>query len=147
MPSQKQTKKKNVKARQIVASSRDTSWHERFLELLGSTCNVTLSAKGAGVDRKTVYNHYKNDPEFAAAWDDAKEAAVEILEAEAWQRAKKQSDVLMIFLLKANRPEKYRETIRNEMTGANGGAIEVSIFEKSVLKSYGESDEQSSEAG
>lgn len=141
------TTKKRQRAVKPSGSSSDTSWHARFLELLGSTCNVTLSARGAGVDRTTVYNHYKNDPAFAAAWDDAKESAIEELESEAWQRAKKQSDVLMIFLLKANRPEKYRETIRNEMTGANGGAIEVSIFEKSVLKSYGESDEQPTEAG
>ena len=87
----------------------DTSWHPRFLDVLGSSCNVTLAAKAAGVDRKTVYDHYKTQPEFAAAWDDAKEAAIEVLEAEAWQRARKQSDTLMIFLLKAHNPAKYQD--------------------------------------
>jgi hypothetical protein len=87
----------------------DTSWHARFLELLATSCNVTLSARGAGVERMTAYRHYELFPDFARAWDDAKDAAVEVLEAEAWQRARKQSDTLMIFLLKAHKPEKYRE--------------------------------------
>ena len=89
----------------------DKSWHARFLELLANSCNVTLSAKGAAIDRVTAWRHYKQFPDFAAAWDDAKEQAVEILEAEAWQRARKQSDTLMIFLLKAHKPERYQDRL------------------------------------
>ncbi len=101
------------------ASAPDLSWHPRFLEILGSTCNVTLAARGAGIDKKTAYNHYRSQPDFAAQWDEAKESALEILEAEAWNRARKQSDVLMIFLLKANRPEKYRERYEVAQTSLN----------------------------
>lgn len=97
----------------------NTSWHTRFLEILGTTCNITLAARGAGIDRVTAYNHYKALPEFASAWEDAKEAAVEILEAEAWQRARKQSDTLMIFLLKAHKPDKYRERMELAQTSVN----------------------------
>lgn len=34
------------------------------------------------------------------------------------------SDTLAIFLMKAHRPEKYRDTVRNEHTGKGGGPID-----------------------
>lgn len=81
----------------------------QFIDLLSKTCNVTLSAKGAGISRITAYEWRNTNAEFAALWNDALQQAIELLEAEAWQRARKQSDTLMIFLLKAHKPEKYRE--------------------------------------
>ena len=93
------------------------SWHSRFLDLLGETCNVTLAAEGAGTTRKTAYEHYKLFPEFREAWEDAKAAAVERLEAEAWTRARGQSDTLLIFLLKAHKPEMYREKFEHNHKG------------------------------
>jgi hypothetical protein len=66
------------------------------------------------------------DPEFAAAWDEAVEDATDLLEEIAWNRAQKQSDLLLIFLMKANRPTKYRETIHQEITGPEGGPIRIS---------------------
>lgn len=95
------------------------TWHSVFLGLLRETCNVTLSADGAGVTRKTAYDHYHLYPDFAAQWDDAKEAAIEQLEAQAWARAKLQSDTLMIFLLKAHKPEKYQEKYQVAQTSLN----------------------------
>ena len=44
---------------------------------------MTLACKGVGITRETAYVHKKPMPDFAAAWEDAKEAAIEILEAEA----------------------------------------------------------------
>lgn len=110
-------KKKGAKTKSARRhkQARDTGnpakpkWHAVFLELLTGSCSVTVAARGAGIDRTTAYLHYRNNKEFARQWDDAKEAAVEILEAEAWNRARKKSDTLMIFLLKAHKPEKYRE--------------------------------------
>jgi hypothetical protein len=113
----------------------DTSWHSRFLELLGMTCNVTLAAKGSGVDRKTAYRHYESFPEFAAAWDNAKESAIEILEAEAWHRAMKQSDLLIIFLLKAHKPEKYRE--RTQLDVTSSGKPLLDPLAAALDKAYG----------
>jgi hypothetical protein len=108
----------------------DTSWHGRFLEILGQSCNVTLACKGAGVDRTGAYAHKKSMPEFAAAWKDAIKQAIEILEAEAWQRARKQSDVLMIFLLKAHKPKKYGEKIKHR----HKGKIDVTRLSDEELK-------------
>jgi hypothetical protein len=100
------------------------------------------------MDRSYVYQVRKVDNEFFAAWDRAEQEAVDLLEAAAWQRATKgceepvymkdengkiklvtkiprYSDTLLIFLLKAGRPAKYRETIRSELSGPEGGPIPV----------------------
>jgi len=42
-------------------------------------------------------------------WDDAVDAAVDALAAEARTRAFDGSDVLLMFLLKAHRPQVYRD--------------------------------------
>jgi len=121
--STKSTPKKKATRKNATQTALDTHWHARFLEILGATCNVTLAAKGAGIDRLTAYNHYNRLPDFAAQWDDAKEAAVELLEAEAWQRARKVSDTLIIFLLKAHKPAKYRERYEVESKVEHSGTV------------------------
>ena len=45
---------------------------------------------------------------------------------------RKYSDTLAIFLLKAHRPEKYRENSRMELTGANGGPLQISNTERAA---------------
>lgn len=87
----------------------------RFLELLRQTCNVRLSADGAGIDRDTAYRRRQSDGLFAAAWARAEADAVDVLEAEARRRALTMSDNLLIFLLKAHRPERFGETIRIDL--------------------------------
>lgn len=132
--------KPTPKKRGRTTKQVDTSWHPRFLEILGQSCNVTLACKGAGVDRTVAYDHKKQMPDFAAAWEDAKEAAIEILEAEAWQRARKQSDTLMIFLLKAHKPEKYRERTEIDLTSSGRPLIEP--LTAALQKAYGKSRRQ-----
>lgn len=89
--------------------------------------------------RSTAYEWRNADPEFAAQWEEALDEASDLLEKEAWRRAvdgvqepvigrvgkdedgiltgpdgkplyiRKYSDTLMALLLKAHKPEKYRE--------------------------------------
>ena len=87
-------------------------WYDTFLAKLRNTANVRLSCDAARIHRSTAYAHRKDNPEFSAAWDDALTEAVEALEAIAWNRATQKlapSDTLLIFLLKAHAPNKYRE--------------------------------------
>lgn len=83
------------------------------------------SVKGAceatGVPRRTHDHWMQHDPEFKLARGEALEDAIEVLEDEARRRAKVGSDLLLIFLLKAHRPERYRD--RYEVTGAGGGPL------------------------
>lgn len=86
---------------------RRPDWEPRFLELVKTTGNVSLAAQGAGIDRTTAYARAARDPAFAAAWREAHEAAVDLLEGEARRRALAGSDGLLMFLLRGLRPERY----------------------------------------
>ena len=55
----------------------------RFLQALANTGSVTAAIAVAGSSRTRVYELRKADPAFAAAWDEAEEAAVDRLEDEA----------------------------------------------------------------
>ena len=109
------------------------TWQKGFLATLRETANVRLAAESAGLSRSTAYAHRKGNPTFSDAWNDALEEAVDLLEQEARRRAlvgvdepvfyqgeevstvRKYSDVLLIFLLKAHRPRKFRERV--ELSG------------------------------
>ena len=104
-------------------------WARTFLDLFATSGNVMLSARGAGIDRTTPYVLRKNDPTFAAAWDEADEAATQSLEAEAWKRARGGSDRLLLFLLQARRPQTYRTNARVELAGDGGGPIQMVVPE------------------
>lgn len=102
-------------------------WEQAFIKTLAQTANVHLSCHAAEVSRQMAYKKREADPEFAALWDQAIEDACDLLEATALQRAKAGSDTLLIFLLKAYRASKFRETVRNEHTGAGGGPINFQV--------------------
>lgn len=94
-------------------------WRVRFLELFSLSLNVSLSAQGAGVSRVWAYKERQKNPEFAAKWDDAKIAAIERLEGVAFKRAQESSDLLVIFLLKAHKPDVYRERFESTTMAVN----------------------------
>jgi hypothetical protein len=102
---------------------------------------VTAAAQSAGVARSTTYEARLHDDAFASAWADIAEANLERMEAEARRRAvegvdravyyqgeevgleRQYSDTLLIFLLKAGRPEVYRENIKVQ----HAGGIRLSV--------------------
>jgi hypothetical protein len=85
-------------------------WKNAFLTALENTGTIRTAAKAANVHYTTVYREKKDDPDFAAAWENSIEVAADTLEDEARKRAFAGSDVLLIFLLKGMRPEKFRES-------------------------------------
>lgn len=86
----------------------------------------------------TAYEWRNEIPEFKEAWDKALDIGITALEDEAHRRGfegvdegvyhqgvlmgtqKKYSDTLAIFLLKAHRPEKYRERTQMDVSSADG---------------------------
>lgn len=110
-------------------------WYKAFLMWLVETGNVSTAASSVGIARKTAYRHRERNPSFAAEWEDALEEACDRLEAEARRRAlqgweepvfrkseqvgviRRYSDRLMIELLRAHRPERFRYQ-RIEGTGS-----------------------------
>jgi len=123
-------------AKTIRRTPEKADWKPAFITELLHTGNVTLSAQKAKVGRQYAYQARESDPAFAAAWKEAVEASVELMEAEARRRAvegylkpvyqsgkkvgeiREYSDTLLIFLLKAHAPEKYRDRHHVEHSGA-----------------------------
>lgn len=93
---------------------------------------MTGACEAAKVGRRTVYKERQRNEDFALAWADIEERVVEGLEREAIRRATESSDTLLIFLLKANRPEKYRENVKVEHSGKVQHGVGVDLPEGSA---------------
>ncbi|HET8626735.1 MAG TPA: hypothetical protein VFL91_04920 [Thermomicrobiales bacterium] len=85
-----------------------------FLAAFAENGNASRAAALAGVHRAQHYRWLAADPDYAAAFREAREHAADRLEEEARRRALAGSDTLLIFLLKGARPEKYAERRRHE---------------------------------
>ena len=70
-----------------------------------------------GIGRTTLHDWRAADPAFVARVDEAIAYGTDVLEDVARDRAVRVSDTLLIFLLKARRTDKYRETTRHEHAG------------------------------
>jgi len=104
-----------------------------FLDCYKQWANISFACEASNVGRTTVYKWLEHDAEFSAAFKLAGEAATERLEREAWRRATEgspytrtsyyrgepvgtdhkveYSDQLMMLLLRARRPDLYREKL------------------------------------
>lgn len=110
---------------------------ELFLKVLRETCNVSEGCRAAGIARSTSYKWRGEDPEFAAAWDDAEEEATDALEKVARERAIDSSDRMLEILLKAHRPNKFKDRVQTEHTGKDGVPLAdeiVSASERIIAK-------------
>ena len=124
-------------------------WREIFLAELARVGIVGAACKKAGIGRSTAYKTYKDDPAFASAWDLALDDAADSMESEAIRRGtegvdkpvyqqgvevgtiREYSDTLLIFMLKAVRPEKFRDRSEVKRTGK----VDVSKLSDDELRS------------
>lgn len=109
--------KRRKSAPDPLADFSDLTDHQRkFLTAYANCGNITGAAELAKMTRQCHYRWLRElAPSYAEAFDSVREMAIESLEAEARRRAMTGSDVLLIFLLKAHRPEKYRDNHRVEL--------------------------------
>jgi hypothetical protein len=89
---------------------------DRFIEEVSSGASIKEACAAAGFGRSTAYDLRQRDERFALRWHDALEEGTEALEEEARRRAMEGSDHLMMFLLKARRPEIYRDRVSVDQT-------------------------------
>jgi hypothetical protein len=131
----------------MVNRTKNTpSKKEQFIEQLQRDGNVTRSCEAVKLARSTVYGWKREQQEFAAQWDHAVDIGVGALEDEAVKRALKGSDILLIFLLKANKPEKYSDRVRQELVNPkdqDGNAVPFQITTIEVTKTAKRDDDQS----
>lgn len=115
-----------------------------FLERLADSASVSASAAHVNKSVRSAYRLRESDPEFAKAWDEALNIALDDLEQVLVQRAKNgvtqphvvrgkevgmtttYSDALAMFILRAKRPEVY------------GNAHNIKSTKKAVLKRDGD---------
>jgi hypothetical protein len=79
-----------------------------FLTALAAGHSVTTACQLSRLGRTAAYAWRSDDPAFAAEWQDAADAGIDLLEDEARRRAMAGSDLLLIFLLRNRRPAVYR---------------------------------------
>lgn len=134
-----------------------------FLKIYAECGNLTVAAVGAQIDVRAHYK-WLEDEEYRTAFDTARNTALDLLEAEARRRAiegdeepavyqgglcyerlangrkkqivyKRKSDNLLMFLLKAGRPEQYRDTWKGEIkhSGAIGKGPDLSSLTNEQL--------------
>lgn len=83
----------------------------KFIEGMIKTHTVYRAATIAGVSKKTAYNWYHSDPQFAEAWDEAEDSSTDRLESSMYERAVANDTISGIFLLKKYRPA-FRDKIQ-----------------------------------
>lgn len=58
-----------------IITAGDKSWSEgkeqKFLDVLGASCNVTYAVRASGLSRGALYQRRRKDPAFAARWQSA----------------------------------------------------------------------------
>lgn len=80
--------------------------------------NSESKAAAMADGRLGEFKKWRDDDEnFAKDWADAIEEGTDLLEDEAVARALKKSDPLMMFLLKARRPDKFDRASKLELSG------------------------------
>jgi hypothetical protein len=123
-------------------SSRVTSGaQKRFLQTFAEVGTIREACRQANVGRRTHYD-WMEDPAYRAAFEDAKEDAVDGLVEECRRRARdgveepvfylgqqvgairKYSDSMLMFLIRGWRPDTYREQWKGELQ--HTGALAVS---------------------
>ena len=108
-----------------------------FLEMLEKHCDVKRAAAACGMSRARIYALRDKYSGFREQWNEAVKIAIDAMEAECYRRAfegvdhpvihlgeitdtyKDYSDVLLMFYLKAHRPQ-YRDKVSH----LHGGSIE-----------------------
>lgn len=102
---------------QIALAASRKAARQIFIATLMEGNNISEAARESGIARSTAYEWLK-DPVFAAEVDQARVVTVQKLEKEAHRRAVRGSDKLLMFLLQAHDPKKYKPAEKLEHSGA-----------------------------
>lgn len=112
-------------------------WVPTFLDAILRGLSVKEACRRAGVVPSVVYHHRKKNEHFRVEWDEAAEIGTLQLEQEAQRRAyhgtgrpvfykgsqcgtaQEYSDTLLMFLLRARKPETYREKFEPNQVNVN----------------------------
>jgi hypothetical protein len=118
---------------------------KRFLKVISDGGSIGKALDASKIGTTAFYDQKKKNPDFAKAYQHAMERAMDRMEDAAYTRAVNgvkeriptkngtiirtvYSDSLLMFLLKAHRPGKFKDTVRNEHTGADGAPLAPAVI-------------------
>jgi hypothetical protein len=91
----------------VRKTTRIAARKRTIIERLTAGDAVAQAARAAGISRAEAYTWKNEDTEFSAAWDDAVEEGIDMLETVAYRRAIEGSDGLLTLYLKCRRSERW----------------------------------------
>ena len=129
---------------------------EIFLDLVAKGRSIKSACAAIERDNGVLYAMRKRDPEFERQWAEAVETSVQALEERMQRHADEGWDEVMeefdaegnlkrrtvnhrwqpapaIFMLKARKPDVYRDNATVQVTGADGGAVQVEGYAPPTL--------------
>lgn len=92
-------------------------WRPVFLKGFAEGGTISAACEVANIARSTAYRERQANEDFALAWHDLEEALTDKLERKAVSLAMNGEVRLIEFLLKARRPDKYRDNVKVEHSG------------------------------
>jgi hypothetical protein len=98
-------------------------WKAAFLEAFRNSGNVRAACQAAAISRKTAYAERLKSKAFEKQWDEAREEAIDTLEAAAWSRARTTSDYLLWKLLQSNRRSLYGDKMEVTVTSEEKATV------------------------
>lgn len=104
-----------------------TKTQKKVIENIAKCGRVGESCAAAGCHRRSHANWLLDNEEYKEDFEYAKDLYVESLEKVVDDRARKGSDILLMFLTKAHAPSKYRDNASVQLTGADGGNLKVQV--------------------
>lgn len=101
-----------------------------ILDALANNPSLGSAARKGRISRRTLWMWRRDNPDFAAECEAAREQGFEALEDALIARGQKSDTTAAIFMLKSWRPDRYRETTRHEHTGKDGEALTITIAQR-----------------
>lgn len=122
-----------------MSGGRPSKYEERFCEevvtFMGEGYSLAAFAGSIGVAYSTVKLWEQEHPEFSAAVKQGRAGAVYWWEKRGREMAQggEGNATSIIFGLKNRAPEEWRDKVETEITGANGGPVQIARIERVVI--------------
>lgn len=122
-----------------MPAGRPSLYRDEYCDEIVAFCqdglSITAFAGSIGVNRDTISQWAKDHDEFSVAVKNAKSAC-----AYWWEKNRLQSEsatggqiTAAIFSLKNHAPDDFRDKTEHELTGKDGGPIEVKRVERVII--------------
>ncbi len=109
------------RAREIAQDARQ----DAFLEAYEKYGRIDFASQAAGIGCRTHYSWLSNDPTYPERFKASEAIGIRALSDEAKRRAFEGSDRLLEFLLKGLDPATFGDRFKQEITGKDGGPIDI----------------------